>query len=241
MTGSFPRLRFYACYLLITKKHIDCNCIYSLIKHELTATFSYINIAALGTEVSPAGQVAMPLEKTDRVYAKARKQGHGQVSRHRRKREVEDGEDEKPAKKRTGLSSSTLAKSFETVRPWPDKPDPTFFGIPLELRLEVCKHFLTLDRDPEHPPSAVPYQNWDLIILRINKQIRAEGLRLLQKTNTWIAVCFIAENKQQLAAITQATLRNATSLYVSRVSRDKEGRHAYLQKGMPEFLARMAL
>ena len=48
-------------------------------------------------------EVAMELEKTVRAYVKATKQGHSQGSRHKRKSEAEDGEDEIPIKKHKKL------------------------------------------------------------------------------------------------------------------------------------------
>ena len=100
----------------------------------------------------------------------------------------------------------------------------TFLGIPVELRLEIYKHVLTLDRSPECPPSAVPYQNWHLQILRLNEQIRAEASRVLQKTNTWIAVGFIPNTGQQLASMMQTirkpqTFMTRPSLAIKRVER----------------------
>ncbi len=75
------------------------------------------------------------------------------------------------------------------------KHDPTFLGLPLELRNHIYGYLLTIDKSPEFTPDARRWENnfGHLGLLCVNQQIRAEAWDVLKTTNILVNVTVVTE------------------------------------------------
>ncbi|KAJ9614060.1 hypothetical protein H2200_002196 [Cladophialophora chaetospira] len=78
------------------------------------------------------------------------------------------------------------------------KHDPTFLGLPRELRNLVYGHLLTIDRGPELTLNPHRWEEnfGNLSILRVSHQVRAEAWDVLKSTNIIVHVTVFTEANQ---------------------------------------------
>lgn len=75
------------------------------------------------------------------------------------------------------------------------KHDPTFLGVPREIRNHIYGYLLSVDKSPEFSPN--PYR-WEQNfgnrgLLRVSRQIRAEAWDILTTTNILVKVTIVTE------------------------------------------------
>jgi hypothetical protein len=80
------------------------------------------------------------------------------------------------------------------------KNDPTFLGIPRELRDEIYRNLVVVDRGPEFIPDPVARNNFNFSIFQLNRQIREDALKICREENIWITISLTSSSAQMTAA-----------------------------------------